>query len=88
MQRPVVRGDLRREAGENLRFAAAVAAYADLLRGGGHVGAFDWDDVEALARGARGRDAWGYRAEFLNLVAQARSLSGPRDPAPVAISQE
>ncbi len=87
MQRPVTRGEIRRSAGENLRFAAAVAAYADLLRGGGHVGTFDWDDVEALARGARGTDAWGYRAEFLQLLDTARSLSAPRDPA-IAITQE
>jgi Ca-activated chloride channel homolog len=87
-ERPVTRAQVRATASEDLRFAAAVAAYADLLRGGAHVGAFGWDDVEALARGAQGTDAWGYRAGFLQLLARARSLSAPRDPAPVALTTE
>ena len=87
MERPVTRRDVKPEAGENLRFAAAVAAYADLLRGGQNMKGFGWDQVEALARGARGDDTWGYRGEFLQLLAQARSLSAARDPG-VAISTE
>ena len=87
MERPVTRRELQAQAPESLRFAAAVAAYADLLRGGRLSNGFTWDQVEALARGARGNDAWGYRGEFLQLVAQARSLSPARDPD-VAISQD
>ncbi|WP_343211226.1 VWA domain-containing protein, partial [Arenimonas sp.] len=87
MERPVTRRDIRAQASESLRFAAAVAAYADLLRGGTHSNGFTWDQVEALARGARGEDTWGYRGEFVQLVAQARSLNPTRDPA-VVISQE
>ncbi len=87
MQRPVTRGQLQPQASENLRFAAAVAAYADLLRGGEHVNGYGWPQVEALARGARGEDTWGYRAEFLKLAAQARSLSAA-SPPPVLVSQE
>jgi Ca-activated chloride channel family protein len=87
MERPVTRRDVKPEASENLRFAAAVAAYADLLRGGQNMNGFTWDQIETLARGARGNDPWGYRSEFLQLLAQARSLSAARDPA-VAISTE
>jgi Ca-activated chloride channel family protein len=87
MERPITRRDIRAQAGESLRFAAAVAAYADLLRGGSQTNGFTWDQVEALARGARGEDTWGYRGEFLQLVAQARSLNPTRDPA-VVISQQ
>ncbi len=87
MERPVTRRDVRLEASENLRFAAAVAAYADLLRGGRNMNGFGWKELEALAAGARGNDAWGYRSEFLQLLVQARSLSAARDPA-VAISTE
>jgi Ca-activated chloride channel family protein len=87
MERPVTRRDVKLEAGENLRFAAAVAAYADLLRGGQNMKGFGWDQVETLARSARGSDPWGYRGEFLQLLAQARSLSPARDPD-VAISSE
>ncbi|GGA72784.1 hypothetical protein GCM10011521_08650 [Arenimonas soli] len=78
VEQPIRRQDLRAKAGESLRFAAAVAAYADLLRGGRNMSGFSWDQVDALARGARGDDPWGYRGEFLQLVAQARSLA----PAP------
>jgi len=87
LERPITRRDVRAQAGESLRFAAAVAAYADLLRGGAQTNGFTWDQVEALARGARGEDTWGYRGEFLQLVAQARSLNPTRDPA-VVISQQ
>lgn len=87
VQQAVTRGAIQPRASESLRFAAAVAAYADLLRGGERTNGFTWDQVEALARGAIGDDTWGYRGEFLQLVSQARRL----DPTPrtdVAISQE
>ena len=87
MEREIRRGDATAQAGESLRFAAAVAAYADLLRGGTHTNGFTWDQVEALARGARGEDTWGYRGEFLTLVDQARRLTPASDPA-VIISQQ
>ena len=87
MERAITRGDATARAGESLRFAAAVAAYADLLRGGTHTNGFTWDQVEALARGARGEDTWGYRSEFLTLVDQARRLHPASDPA-VVISQQ
>jgi Ca-activated chloride channel family protein len=87
LDRPVTRGEIAASAGESLRFAAAVAAYADLLRGGANTNGYTWDQVEALARGAIGDDTWGYRGEFLRLVAQARSLS-PATGSDVAISHE
>ena len=57
------------------RFAAAVAGFGQLLRGGRHMGAFSYDDVAALAVGARGDDPFGYRAEFVNLVRLAKSAA-------------
>ncbi|KFL37609.1 vWA domain-containing protein [Arenimonas donghaensis] len=87
VEQPIRRTDLRRQPGESLRFAAAVAAYADLLRGGRNMSGFGWDQVESLARGARGEDPWGYRGEFLQLVAQARSLAPAPAPA-IQISQD
>ena len=48
---------------------------------------FSSDQVETLARGARGNDPWGYRSEFLQLLSQARSLSAAREPA-IAVSTE
>lgn len=55
------------------RFAAAVAAFGQILRGDSRVGSFAYEDVLALARPVRGDDVYGYRAEFLNLVRLAES---------------
>ena len=57
------------------RFAAAVAGFGQLLRGGRYTGGYGYDDVIALAQGARGEDPFGYRAEFVALVRLARSLA-------------
>ena len=70
-----------RAAPREARFAAAVAAFAQLLRGGRHTGAFGYDDVIALAQGARGADPFGYRAAFVGLVRLAKSAAAmaPQD---------
>ena len=57
------------------RFTAAVAGFGQLLRGGRYTGDYGYDDVIALAQGARGEDPFGYRAEFLGLVRLARSAA-------------
>ena len=57
------------------RFAAAVAGFGQILRGGRYTGDYGYDDVVALARGARGDDPFGYRAEFINLVRLAESAA-------------
>ena len=54
-------------AGE-IRFAASVAAFGQILRGDPYTGDFTYDDVITLAEPARGEDRFGYRVEFLNLV--------------------
>ena len=59
----------------DLRFAASVAGFGQLLQGGIFTGDWDYDDALGLARGARGDDPHGYRAEFINLVELAQSLS-------------
>jgi Ca-activated chloride channel family protein len=64
-------------AGSEFRFAMAVAGFAELLRGGKHTGAFNYEDVLSLARNSRGRDTYGYRGEFIKLVNLAESLSTP-----------
>ena len=71
-------GQVRRtiaEASTEARFSTAVAAFGQLLRGAPYTQGFAWDDVIALANGAKGEDAFGYRAEFVNLVRLARSAS-------------
>ena len=62
-------------APRDVRFSAAVAAFGQLLRGGRYTGEYGYDDVVALALGARGDDPFGYRNEFVALVRLARSLT-------------
>jgi Ca-activated chloride channel family protein len=62
----------------DFRFAASVAAFGQLLRGGKYLGDYSYDDVTALARGAMGEDGEGYRHEFVSLVQLARSLTPSR----------
>ncbi|MHA3735968.1 vWA domain-containing protein [Pseudomonas sp. Eth.TT006] len=61
-------------ASEDLRFAAAVAAFAQQLKDGRYTGDFSLKDTEALARGARGDDRFGLRNEFVQLVELTQSL--------------
>lgn len=62
------------KASEDLRFATAVAAFAQQLSGGRYTGRFDWAATAALARGSRGDDPFGLRNEFVQLVELAQSL--------------
>lgn len=61
-------------APEATRFALAVAAYGQRLRGDPWLAAdYGWDDIVALAKGAKGEDEFGLRAEFVKLVRAAGS---------------
>ena len=76
--RPVTSADAAASvaaAPREARFAAAVAAFGQLLRGGRYIGDYDYDDVAALAQDARGQDPYGYRAEFIGLVKLAESAA-------------
>jgi Ca-activated chloride channel family protein len=59
---------------ERYRFSAAVAACGQQLRGGKYLEQFSYNDILNLARGARGEDPFGYRAEFIKLVNLAQTL--------------
>ena len=62
-------------APEDVRFAAAVAAFGQLLRGGRYTEDYTYDDVIAAGQAARGEDPFGYRAEFLTLVRLAKTAA-------------
>ncbi|WDG81044.1 VWA domain-containing protein [Pseudomonas chlororaphis] len=62
------------QASDDLRFAAAVAAFAQQLKDGRYTGDFGLKDTVALARGAKGEDRFGLRGEFVQLVELAQSL--------------
>ena len=65
-----------RQAPESTRFATAVAAYGSMLRGDPYIDkAFNWDRVIDLANGAKGEDAFGYRAEFVSLARLAKTAA-------------
>lgn len=61
------------EVPSDMRFASAVAAFGQLLRNDPHTGDLTYDDIIELAEPARGRDQFGYRTEFLNLVRLAKT---------------
>lgn len=60
---------------EEQRFAVAVAAFGQRLRGETQMGDFDYAAIASLASSARGADTEGYRAEFVKLVKLTESLS-------------
>jgi Ca-activated chloride channel family protein len=62
-------------AATDLRFASAVAAYGMLLHHSKYVGAFDYDAVTRLANDGRGPDREGYRAEFIEMVKQTKTIA-------------
>jgi Ca-activated chloride channel family protein len=70
---PVAHAARFADAPRDARFATAVAGFAELLRGGTYEGRFGYDDVARIAMGAKGADPFGYRAEFIDLVAKARA---------------
>ncbi|MGZ9097396.1 MAG: vWA domain-containing protein [Micavibrio sp.] len=69
-------------ASDDVRFAVAVAGFGQLLKGGKHTGSLTYDDVIAMAQGAKGTDEFGYRAEFIQLVRLAKSAPALPDTQP------
>lgn len=63
------------EAPADARFATAVAGFGQLLRGGGTVGDFTYEDALKIANDTKGKDSFGYRAEFAQLVRTAAGLA-------------
>ena len=62
---------------QRLRFAAAVGAFADALRGGRYLDGYGYTQIARLANDARGDDGNGYRAGFVQLVKLAAGLATP-----------
>jgi Ca-activated chloride channel family protein len=77
LEYPIAKSSLvaTNQASTDLRFAASVAAFGQLLRGGKYVEQYSYADVLSLAKNALGRDDQGYRREFVNLVQVAQSLT-------------
>ncbi|BCX65557.1 vWA domain-containing protein [Pseudomonas izuensis] len=82
IERPIT--DSVKPASDDLRFAAAVAAFSQQLKDGRYTGEFSLKDTEALAREARGDDRFGLRSEFVQLVELAQSLRSTTASNPTA----
>ena len=59
----------------NFRFSAAVAEFGLMLRSSEYKQQSSYSQVVSLAKGAKGTDDNGYRAEFIRLVQAATSLA-------------
>ena len=59
---------------DDQRFAVAVAAFGQRLRGEPQLADYSYADIASLANSARGADNEGYRAEFVKLVRMTESL--------------
>ena len=57
-----------RGAHNDTRFAAAVAAFGQKLRGDSQLVDYSYADIAEMASAAKGEDKHGYRAEFIQLV--------------------
>jgi Ca-activated chloride channel family protein len=75
------------ETSPDFRFAASVAAFGQMLRGGKYTSRFDFDDVEALAKSALSRDEEGYRREFISLVKLAAAIAPAQLEAQARIAE-
>ena len=63
------------QASADTRFALAVAAYGQQLRSPEYNAAMQWNDIIDLAQSAQKQDAFGLRAEFVDLIKKAKKLS-------------
>jgi Ca-activated chloride channel family protein len=74
------------QASAEMQFAAAVAGFGQLLRGGQYTGDWSLADARTLAAGSLGPDRFGYRGEFLRLVDLAQALATPAPDVGAAAS--
>ncbi|NRA27116.1 MAG: VWA domain-containing protein [Opitutales bacterium] len=62
------------ESDEDFRWATAVAMFGEKLRGNAASQQVAWADIESLAQSAQGRDPYGDRTEFLQLIRTVQQL--------------
>ena len=60
---------------DDLRFAAVIAGFSQLLRDPRYLGKWGWNAAIDLADNARGADRFGYRAGAVTLMRLAQSLN-------------
>ena len=80
IERPILANEIQHEfhkSSVDMRFAAAVAGFGQLLRGGKYTETLTYKDIHEIAVQARGTDPFGYRGEFIQLVLNAQALTRP-----------
>ncbi len=78
MTQPVMKSTIRSEfndASDRFKFSAAVAGFGQILSGGKFTQDFTLKNVETIGLSAKGKDSWGYRSEFVNLVRLAEAIN-------------
>ena len=71
IETPIVAGG---ETSDDMRFAAAIAGFGQILQDSPYLNGWTYDDAISLANSAKGEDAYGYRAEAVRLMRLAQSL--------------
>ncbi|WP_086743261.1 vWA domain-containing protein [Pseudoalteromonas ulvae] len=66
--------DTLESASQDFQFAAAVAGFAQLLKGAKYTGQWQYQACIELAQANKGADPFGYRSEFIQLVQNAATL--------------
>ena len=67
-------GQTFESASVDFQFASAVAGFGMILRDSPHRESITFDSIIEIAELSRGRDAEGYRSEFVDLVRRARAI--------------
>lgn len=76
---PVIdKGVALNSTSDNFRFAMAVSGFAMLLRNSEFKGTETYSDVLHIANSALGKDAEGYRKEFVTLVKKAEEITNSK----------
>ncbi|MEQ8628991.1 von Willebrand factor type A domain-containing protein [Ekhidna sp.] len=70
----VVENEIQKSS-DNLDWSMAVAGFGMLLRDSEYKNDLSYDDVISLTKSSKGKDAFGYRAEFIELVDLASRMN-------------
>lgn len=74
IQQTVQAEDVSAEPAGDFQFASAAAEFGLILRGSKFKGNASYEHVLKAANASEGKDAYGYRAEFIDLVGKAQTL--------------
>jgi Ca-activated chloride channel family protein len=67
------------KASADLKFAAAIATFGMYLRNSEYLQDFNFADLLTLAKAGKGDDKEGYRAEFIQLIENARLIKSSKE---------